>query len=434
MQSIIVQRRNKVSRGTKRILSVVVIAAIAFCISFMENEGEQENVKKFWKDAFHSLNVALSLQTVESYSPAVQYGLYVKAGYGSFAGWEMKLLSESLGKKQRNVIEMIEELHAEQENLHAKEVNAIDQTLIIDRALKENDTTWNDNVGNMGEVGMIYGETYFESAMKEPSSSEGVSANLKLIKKLKSSLSADYLIKNFYIVDSTTSIDKNIFNVEKLLQKDCTMNGTNEKPQILIYHTHGGSESFADSDGTKNESVVGVGTVLAKLLTEEYEYNVIHDEACYDVINGKIDRDEAYDKALKGIKKTLDQYPSIEVMIDVHRDASASKNRVTTIDGEKTAQIMFFNGLSRKSNGEDISYLKNPNLQGNLAFSLKLKMKAMELYPNITTKIYLKGYRYNLHLREKSLLIELGTNLNTVAEAKRAMKPLAEVLNQVLNE
>ena len=58
----------------------------------------------------------------------------------------------------------------------------------------------------------------------------------------------------------------------------------------------------------------------------------------------------------------------------------------------------------------------------------------MELYPDFMTKIYLKGYRYNLHLREKSLLIELGTDLNTVQEAQNAMEPLAEVLNEVLNE
>ncbi|MBR3771592.1 MAG: stage II sporulation protein P, partial [Clostridium sp.] len=170
-------------------------------------------------------------------------------------------------------------------------------------------------------------------------------------------------------------------------------------------------------------------------LTDDYGFNVIHDETCYDIINGKLDRNKAYDKALAALNKTLKKYPSIEVVIDLHRDeASRNQKRVTKINGEDTAQFMFFNGLSRKSSGENISYLKNPNLQGNLAFSLQLKMKAMELYPNVTTKIYLKSLRYNLHLREKSLLIELGTNLNTVAEAKNAMKPLAEVLNGVLNE
>lgn len=434
MQFIVVQRKGRRNRRTKLMLSIVSIAVIAFCISFFENEEQKEHAKNFWAKAFYNLSVTFHLQTVESYSPAIQYGLYAKAGYGAFSSWEMKLLSESLGKKSANVIKAVEELHDEKEQNYVQEASVIDQTLIVDRALKENDVNGDRGDKAAGEVGMIYGESYFESAAKATNVEEAVSSNLKIIESLKNSLSTEYLIKNFYIVDNTTSIDKNIFRVESLLKKDCTMSGSSEKPQILIYHTHGGSESFADSDGSKKESVVGVGTVLAKLLTEEYGFNVIHDETCYDVINGKIDRDKAYEKALEGVTKTLEKYPSIEVLVDLHRDASQSKNRVTTIDGKETAQIMFFNGLSRRSNGENIAYLKNGNLQGNLAFSLKLKMKAMELYPNITTKIYLKGYRYNLHLREKSLLVELGTNLNTVAEAKRAMPPLAEVLNQVLNE
>ena len=94
---------------------------------------------------------------------------------------------------------------------------------------------------------------------------------------------------------------------------------------------------------------------------------------------------------------------------------------------------MFFNGLSRNRKG-DIRYLKNDNLQANLSFSLQMKMKCMELYPNLAKPVYLKSYRYNLHMRKRSLLIELGNENNTLAEAKNAMGPLAKVLNQVLSE
>jgi stage II sporulation protein P len=106
--------------------------------------------------------------------------------------------------------------------------------------------------------------------------------------------------------------------------------------------------------------------------------------------------------------------------------------RITTINGKKTAQLMFFNGLSRNRKG-DITYLKNDNLQANLAFSLQMKLKCMELYPNLAKPIYLKSYRYNLHLRKRSMLLELGNENNTLEEAKNAMPPLAKILEQVLS-
>ena len=93
---------------------------------------------------------------------------------------------------------------------------------------------------------------------------------------------------------------------------------------------------------------------------------------------------------------------------------------------------MFFNGLSRTISGA-IPYLYNPNLQGNLAFSLQMKCTAMEYYDGFTKPIYLKGYRYNLHLEPRSLLIELGNENNTVEEAKNAAAPLADVLDKVLS-
>lgn len=259
-----------------------------------------------------------------------------------------------------------------------------------------------------------------------------IKSNLDTINKLKNSKSRSFLLKNFYITDSSTSIDNSIFNVEKLLSKDVTIKKS-EEPQILIYHTHGASEAFIDSKkGRKSDSIVGVGSRLAYLLRKEYGYNVIHDTTEFDRINGSIDRSKAYNQAADKIEATLKKYPSIEVVIDLHRDGVGnSVQRLTTIDGKKTAQVMFFNGLSRNSSG-NIEYLYNKNLQANLAFSLQLKLKCMENYPDFARPVYLKGYRYNLHLRENSLLIELGNENNTVEEAKNAMEPLAKVLDQVL--
>lgn len=260
-----------------------------------------------------------------------------------------------------------------------------------------------------------------------------VKNNLITIQKLKKSKSRSYLLKNFYITDSSTSIDNTIFNVEKLLSKDVTLKKS-KNPQILIFHTHGASESFIDSKkGKKADSIIGVGGRLAYILRKKYGYNVIHDTTPYDKINGNIDRNKAYNNAAENITKILEENPSIEVVIDLHRDGVGNAvHRLTTIDGKRTAQVMFFNGLSRNASG-NIDYLYNKNLQANLAFSLQMKLKCMENYPDFAKPVYLKNYRYNMHLREKYLLIELGNENNTVEEAKNAMLPLAKVLDQVLS-
>ncbi len=205
------------------------------------------------------------------------------------------------------------------------------------------------------------------------------------------------------------------------------------KKQILIYHTHGASEYFKDSrNGVIEDSVVGVGDALTREL-EKLGYGVYHDRTQYDRVNGGIDRSFAYNQSLDGITKIKQKYPDIEVMIDLHRDSvGKGKHTYTTIQGRKTAIVMFFNGMSRTKSGP-IAYLKNPNLKGNLAFSLQMKCKAMEYYDGFTKPIYLKGYRYNLHLLSKSLLIELGNENNTVEEAKNAAMPLADVLGKVLS-
>lgn len=177
--------------------------------------------------------------------------------------------------------------------------------------------------------------------------------------------------------------------------------------------------------------MIGVGDELTKAL-EKKGYGVIHDRTKYDLVQGRLDRSLAYNQALASVEKILQKNPSIQVVIDLHRDSvGKGKHTYTTINGKKCAIVMFFNGMSRSKNGP-IPYLYNENLTDNLAFSLQLKCLAMERYPGFTKPIYLKGYRYNLHLRKRSLLIELGNENNTVEEAKNAASPLAEVIAGVL--
>ena len=240
----------------------------------------------------------------------------------------------------------------------------------------------------------------------------------------------DYLIQHYYTVDKSTTINSSQLVVQNLLNKDCTIQKTTEDvPQILIYHTHG-SEGYADSTpGDPNTSVIAVGNRLTQLLQDTYGYHVLHDTGIYDT-----DRDHAYNVAAPVIQKILQDHPSIEVVIDLHRDGVADTTRLAAnINGVDMAQVMFFNGLSKTTATGDIDYLRNPYIEDNLAMSLKMQLAATELYPCFTRKIYLKSYRYNMHLCPKSLLIEVGAQTNTLQEAVNAMDPLAQVLDRVLS-
>ena len=107
---------------------------------------------------------------------------------------------------------------------------------------------------------------------------------------------------------------------------------------------------------------------------------------------------------------------------------------MTQINGKPTAQIMFFNGLSRTRANGDISYLANPYIEDNLAFSLQMQIAATNKYPGFTRHIFLRAYRYNMHVKPKTLLIEAGAQTNTVEEMKNAMEVLADTLSIVLTK
>ena len=242
---------------------------------------------------------------------------------------------------------------------------------------------------------------------------------------------ADYetLVRNFYAIDANTMAGSDQLSVEKLLGMDMTLPQEGDGPQILIYHTHS-QEAFADSvPGDVNTGIVGVGECLTKILTEQYGYRVLHNTGQYDVET----RDNAYSRALPAVEQILAENPSIQVIIDLHRDEVAEETKlVTDIQGIPTARFMFFNGLSRTRKTGDIDYLANENQEANLAFSFQMQLKAAEYYPGLTRRIYLKGYRYNMHLRPRTLLVELGAQNNTVEEAINACDPLAHILDMVL--
>lgn len=242
--------------------------------------------------------------------------------------------------------------------------------------------------------------------------------------------SYETLVDMFYTIDGNTMAGSDQLDVAKLLGKNLTIAKEGEAPQILIYHTHS-QEGFADSvPGDVNTTIVGVGAHLSEILQKQYGYRVLHHTGQYDVET----RDDAYSNSLPAIEQLLAENPSIEVIIDLHRDSMPEETKlVMDLDGRPTARFMFFNGLSRTKNTGDIAYLSNENQEDNLAFSFQMQLKAMEYYPGLTRKIYLKGYRYNMHLRPRTTLIELGAQNNTVEEAMNACDPLAHIIDMVLS-
>ena len=239
--------------------------------------------------------------------------------------------------------------------------------------------------------------------------------------------SYETLVEEFYQIDATTSIGREELNGQKFLAKDLSIKQSGEQPQILIYHTHS-QEGYSDAaPGDESGTVVEMGELLAKELTA-YGYHVIHHTGKYDVPS----RDYAYANAAAGLEEVLAEYPTVEVIIDLHRDGVGNTTRlVTEVDGKTCAKFMFFNGLCRTKKTGMLEKFPNPNLEDNLALSFQLQLLAKEYYPTLVRRIYLKGLRYNMQYRPKSLLIELGAQTNTAEEARNTIPYIAQLLDMV---
>lgn len=245
----------------------------------------------------------------------------------------------------------------------------------------------------------------------------------------------DFMLKNCYAVDNSTNVLPEEINADTLLNKDMSIDLSGDGYKVLIYHTHG-SEAFSDSrEGVTEDTVIGVGDELTRLLEDEYGIKTYHDRNVYDVVNGVLDRSYAYTLSGAAVDKILSENPSIEVIIDLHRDGVREDLKLMrVIDGRPTAQIMFLNGVSRLNLNGDIDYLYNPNKIDNLAFSLQMHLAGKAMYGDLLRRIYIRGYSFNLEKMPRATLVEVGAQTNTVEEAKNAMIPLAAILNSVLRK
>ncbi|MCQ4725270.1 stage II sporulation protein P [Anaerotignum faecicola] len=301
--------------------------------------------------------------------------------------------------------------------------------------------------GEEAVFGFNEGGTYFEQSIIDKQGSEPEtefihSSETKInltAEDLEKLSDVNYLKSNFYIVDKRTDLLEGDINPQEFLNMDFTIDKNTEGPKVLIFHTHA-NEMFADSDPSKGitEGIYGAGERLKEILETEYGIPVLHHDGQYDVVDGKGQITGAYERMEPDIRRVLQDNPTIEVVIDMHRDGVRSDvHLVEEVGGKQCAKIMFFNGLCRLNEDgklEDLTSLPNTYLKDNLALSFNMQLMANSMYPNFTRKVYLNAYRYSLHMAPKSLLIEVGAQTNTKEEILNSMEPLADILARVLLE
>lgn len=227
-------------------------------------------------------------------------------------------------------------------------------------------------------------------------------------------------------------------DAQKLINEKLSFSIKNDAPQVLIVHTHS-SEAFTpygrdyyvptDPDRTEDENfnIMKVGAVMAKTLND-MGINTLHDKTLHDYpsYNG------SYKNCLATVQRYLKEHPSIKVVLDIHRDAIATSDGkklkvCTTIDDKKTAQVMIVCG----TNG---SGLEHPSWKENLKLAMRFQAKMNQLYPNLARPLSLVNERYNMHASKGALLIEVGSNGNTLEEAINGGTLCAISIANVLEE
>lgn len=226
-----------------------------------------------------------------------------------------------------------------------------------------------------------------------------------------------------------------IIDAKQMLSEGCPIKLKSGEPQILIVHTHSseayspaGLDQYDDSGGNRtqdnNYNVIRIGDELETLLTEQ-GLNVIHDRGVYDYPSYT----GSYTRSGEAVQSYLKEHPSISIVIDLHRDALGSEDvtykTVATETGVCASQIMFVMGT-------DECGLEHPNWRGNLSLALYIQNAVMSKYPSLMRPVTLVEYRYNEHLSPGSLILEVGSNGNTLQEALAAIRLFADAAGPAL--
>ena len=217
------------------------------------------------------------------------------------------------------------------------------------------------------------------------------------------------------------------FDSDALLAAPLTLPLT-DKPLILIIHTHA-TEAYSDTEGYRSEdpleNMLRIGQEMAQILNQN-GIPTLHDTTLHDAQS----YDAAYERTEETISAYLEQYPSICMVIDVHRDAAQTSDgrqlaHTTVLGGQEMAQLLLVMGT-------DTQELPHPNWEQNLSFALKLQAYIAQDAPDLMRPILLRSARYNEHLTPQSILLEVGTAGNTQAQALRSAQYFATALSALI--
>jgi stage II sporulation protein P len=280
------------------------------------------------------------------------------------------------------------------------------------------------------------------SAVSSSVAQSGIPSGFKPVKTIQLSAQTGGLFENYsgICVDRlTTQVKSADIKKQLAINPDIKINLKNA-PQVLIIHTHT-TESFisadkgyydpsaATRDTDKTKSVVRVGDEVAKYL-EQNGIGVYHDTEYYDYP----DFDGAYGRSLTAIQNDLKKYPSIKVVLDIHRDSiqNTDGTRVKptiVIGGKKAAQVVIVAGC-----GEPESAMTVPDWQWNYRFALRIQQQMNKSYADLAMPIELVDKQYNQQVSHGSLLVQIGTDVSTLGEVVYAGQLFGQSLSTVLKK
>ena len=276
------------------------------------------------------------------------------------------------------------------------------------------------------------------SPQESPSPAPAPTSNGEVIAKtLQPIASTNYDQADGVYIFNRTSQKVNVAELSQTAP-DLQLKSSSEGPQVLIIHTHG-SEAYHPEGGDVytatgearttdvNYNMVRVGNELQKVL-EDNGISVVHDTTLYDYPSYK----GSYERSIVSVRNYLAKYPTIRVVLDMHRDALVGSNGaiykpVTNIDGEQVAQMMIVLG----SNDGGLSH---PNWKENVRFAIWLQKRLNEDYPTLARPMSLRTSRYNQQLSTGSILVEMGSHGNSLQEALGTARLLGTSLSSLLNE
>ena len=229
---------------------------------------------------------------------------------------------------------------------------------------------------------------------------------------------------------------KNI-DMPSIVSAACPVTISNaDGPQVLIVHTHGteayqptAANSYEPSDPYRtldnDRNITRIGAEV-KTVLEGLSVSVLHDRTLHDYPN----YNGSYTRSAETILRYLDEYPSIQIVLDIHRDALIGDDGrvykpLTTVDGEEVAQVLLIVGTDEGGQRHD-------NWVQNLVFAGKVQSAMNLLYPTLARPVTLRTSRFNQQYRAGSLLVEMGSHGNTLEESLAAARHFARSLGLVV--